>query len=778
MILLPKTLQPIFLSGKMVMLVVFRRYSFSCLLLLFLWTIFSPTVAQAQIFPVTGNVQLKTPSPFLSDYSAPDNTDLQITLLYTDINNPVEDVQLRVRIEGSGVSVVTKPNAPIPSLTLTSGLPTVLTGADLVSYLAVENLIFQGYTATQYRSRAALPDGFYSICVDVYSAQTKLLLSQGICTQAFLSALELPILNSPAPCGTKLTPTDPLNIVFSWTPMHSSPASIEYVFELFWVPQGRNPNDIALNSTPWFTTTTFATAYQYGFSDLPLQTGETYAWRVQAKDVQGRSLFVRNGISPVCHFVYGEKCIPPINPEATVESAQRVVLTWDNEIQTSGSTVEYREYEGNDTKWYPVETNTNRLVLTNVKSATKYEWRVFNRCGAEASSSTPVDTFRTRPSFTNNRLSCNENPNLPRVDSTNKLQQLQPGDKIRIADFLVTIVSASGSNGRFNGTCTVPINLLNTTVSGTFTNLGINFNYEAYDGEILLQSLSVSFLSPAVRTQIAEYMNNINTAITTMNGGLGTVQNGVSTGTAVLEEINNIINTVDNLPDETRTQLNEIKKQVQNGLNAMQSGDTTEGKNILLGATSVLSGILNVANEGIDKLKIYVAKVLSERRDTSEVLLSNFKFNSITFGNSSSEEVDKAHDNLAKSILDIQVSNEEQEEFGGIIYYPGDASNQLDEATIASIKENSFFKSYFQNKVRTNEALFLYSKTMSLYDFYQFNLIDANLVILVKDIRSDMRKVANDLLMMIIEDKAVDEEKLKSYIRGYINNKIDKELKR
>jgi hypothetical protein len=731
----------------------------------------------SQIFPVTGTIQLKSSSPFLSDYAAPENDDLQITLLYNDINTPVVDVKLSIQIEGSGISIRTKPNSNLLPITLTSGIPTIISGPELSAYLAAENLVFQGYTAQQYRQQAAMPDGFYQICVRVNEQGTGTALSQGLCTQAFLAVLQPPVLNTPAPCGTKIFPTDPTNIVFSWTPMHSTTFPIQYTLDLFWVPQGRNPNDIALNSTPWFSVDNiFSTAYQYGFSDLPIQVGEVYAWRVQAKEMSGRRFFSNNGQSNVCWFQYGDKCIPPISVSSEVQGAQRVLVSFENEIPVTGSVLQYREYTSNDTTWYNQNTTTNRINLTAVKANTTYEYRLYNKCGNTLSSHTAIDTFRTRKEFVNTRLSCNQNPNLPRVDSTLKLASLKVGDQVRIADFVLTITKVSGSNGRFSGECTTPVNLLNSKVTGTFTNLGVNSNYEAFDGQVDLNALKTNLadiLPPELREKATAFSNTMNTYIDNIDKGLGSIENGIATGDSMLNQVNKFLEENPNLPTDIKNGLNDVKESIQTAIGNIGSGDTTSGKNILASVGELMENVLGNINETAIKLEEWLTKTLNSKYEVN-----------LRAANSSRERLKTKRDRQRQNSSDINNNTGILGDFEIVKF--GEIESGTDRTEIPITDEqnemyktdsevNAFFSNYKEVEVETKDLLKAISIAIVvkiyLEDPAKFRQLKTDLQ---QHIADDLKKAGLEVLDDLLNGKNPElENKAQDFIQLTIDNFID-----
>lgn len=63
-------------------------------------------------------------------------------------------VKLRIKIEGVGITIQTKPNYNPPPLTLKGGgIPLFLTGSELYDYFLPQNLDFSGISKTQFVKR-------------------------------------------------------------------------------------------------------------------------------------------------------------------------------------------------------------------------------------------------------------------------------------------------------------------------------------------------------------------------------------------------------------------------------------------------------------------------------------------------------------------------------------------------------------------------------------------------------------------------------------------------
>jgi hypothetical protein len=268
---------------------------------------------QAQTYPVQISAQLVPPySGYLPDYADPSAEKLKVILKFNDFSQPQYDIKLKFEIKGNGFTLSTKTFFNPPPITLIPGQPLLISGNDLAPYLNANNLDFVGINQSQYQQRMSLPEGYYSICIKAYdyNNSTPIQLSNEACAQAWFTLSDPPYLNLPL-CGTYLTPLNPQNIIFQWTPINlGSPLSAlntEYEFALYECrpDSNANPNQIVLSTAPIFSTTTQQTFINYGITEPPLNLYMKYVWRVRAKDITGRDLFKNQGYSQICTFTYG-----------------------------------------------------------------------------------------------------------------------------------------------------------------------------------------------------------------------------------------------------------------------------------------------------------------------------------------------------------------------------------------------------------------------------------------------------------------------------------------
>ena len=265
------------------------------------------TEALAQLFPVQANTQLVPPySLYLSDYVSPTADNFIVNLFLNDLERPQYEVRLRITIEGVGITLQTRENFIPSAITLQGGMLTRLTGIDLAQYFEPQNMNFQGISRQDFQRTGKLPEGVYQFCVEVLDFNRGDGVSNISCASAWLLLNDPPLVNLPE-AGATVFARDPQYVVFQWTPRNTgSPNSAfgtAYNFSLVEIwPKGRNPFDAINTSAPIFEATTMNTNLIYGPSEPALVPGRQYAFRVQARDRDGRDLFKNQGYSEVIWF--------------------------------------------------------------------------------------------------------------------------------------------------------------------------------------------------------------------------------------------------------------------------------------------------------------------------------------------------------------------------------------------------------------------------------------------------------------------------------------------
>lgn len=272
---------------------------------------------QAQIMPVGVNVVMNPPSPvFLADYYSIGSNAFQAYVTLNDLNEPSWNVKLRIRVEGQGIVIETKPGfIPPAPINLISGVPTILDGLDLASYMNVNNVNLQGITAASLNQNGKLPEGLYQFCVQVLDYNSGTPLSHRTCGSAFIFYENPPVLMMPA-CETAIQPTDPQNVYFHWQISGGASPTIAatsqyklFVYEL----QNENENPyyavqnnkaLLIYESDWTQGT--SQTIDFGMSNAaPLIPGKRYIYRVRAVDANFKNIYKNDGFSEFCWFFYG-----------------------------------------------------------------------------------------------------------------------------------------------------------------------------------------------------------------------------------------------------------------------------------------------------------------------------------------------------------------------------------------------------------------------------------------------------------------------------------------
>jgi hypothetical protein len=355
------------------------------LALVFLFTLMLPRGTYAQFYPVQATTQLIPPySVYLADYATPGSEKLRVILVQRDLTKPAYQLRLVMSVEWNGKVIMTTSRAFNPApINLDPGIPTIISGADLASYLDSRNIDFVGYNKALYEKTKSLPEGSYRISFKAYDYRRReVQVSNEGSTFNYLSKNEPPMMNLPI-CGEIVPSRTPQMVVFSWMPRNtSSPNSAqetEYELALYETrPAGRNPNDVVLTTQPVFSVTTDLTQFVYGPAEPQLLEGITYVWRVRAIDKHGRDAFRNNGYSEVCTFRLGADPVFDIgvvrgfNAEAQSERKARI---WWDVGEFDGYKVYYKK-SGKDYEWFTSTTKAQELKVYDLEPDTEYEARI------------------------------------------------------------------------------------------------------------------------------------------------------------------------------------------------------------------------------------------------------------------------------------------------------------------------------------------------------------------------------------------------------------------
>ncbi|HEY0770854.1 MAG TPA: fibronectin type III domain-containing protein, partial [Sphingobacteriaceae bacterium] len=425
--------------------------------------------SRAQIFPIQSQVQLTPPySGNLSDYTSPGSQRIRVTLTSRDITLSNYQVKLRITIEGLGITVRTKQNLVVDPFVMDGGTRLVLYGDDLHHYLNPQNLDFIGFSKSEYQRSGKLPEGVYRFIVEVLDYNRGTVVSNKGFTTAWIILNDPPILNLPAN-NFKTKVIDPTNIAFTWTPRHTgSPNAAfttNYIFRLVEIwPSNRNPNDAFLSQAPLVEIETSHSQLVYGPAEPALIPGRKYAWQVQARDIEGRDLFKNNGRSEVFVFQFGDALDMPQNVRKETANSTTISIRWEaspvGEIPERFR-IRYRAEGG--TLWFEDVTTSYWHTLGNLQVNKGYDIQVRAETATQVSDYTFSQRHRTTLPIADPDFQCGGTPTLQKPVMTTPLQQLNPGDVFRCADYdiLVTEASPPSATGFYSGKGFAKIYMLN-----------------------------------------------------------------------------------------------------------------------------------------------------------------------------------------------------------------------------------------------------------------------------------------------------------------------------
>ncbi len=301
----------------------------------------------AQQYPVQGSLAIASPySCNLSDYANNNLQNLALNLTLTDISAANKRVRLKLFIQTQNAIVAQSADnvQGEPVIMLDGGIPQRFTNTELAPYFRLENL--QGITSDTYAR--SLPEGVYTIGIEVYDYFTGNRLSGRIGQTFWLIINDPPLLNTPldkSKIADFASPSGSGGIVFNWTPRSTQVSNTEYEFTLceLWDPQD-DPYQQFMAAIPKYKTTVSNTSTLiYTQANPPLQSGYSYAWRVRAKAKSGFEdvgLYRNDGYSNLYTFRYGDPCPAPTNLTVEVKSHDQVNLAWQAPTNSSLSSPE------------------------------------------------------------------------------------------------------------------------------------------------------------------------------------------------------------------------------------------------------------------------------------------------------------------------------------------------------------------------------------------------------------------------------------------------------
>ena len=202
-------------------------------------------------------------------------------------------VKLRLKLEGNGIKIYTRPDYTPAPLYLDGGITHLFTGEDLRALFDPRNLVFEGYSKAQYERTGRLPEGVYRLGFGVKDYHRDVDIARSFPAVVMMYLSQAPRLMTPRDAqeiDATMTPA----LRFSWlTPGISNPlADVFYRFRLWELrPADREPQDVIRSTRPLFETEATRDWLLYDATLPALTQGRAYVWQVEAIDREGEVHF-------------------------------------------------------------------------------------------------------------------------------------------------------------------------------------------------------------------------------------------------------------------------------------------------------------------------------------------------------------------------------------------------------------------------------------------------------------------------------------------------------
>jgi Fibronectin type III domain len=568
----------------------------------------------AQVFPIQSTLQITPPySLSLADYVAPGTERLALNVYLADVNRPELSVRFRLRVEGIGIRIETKPEFLLDPVIINGGVPLRLIGTDLAPYFDPRNLNFSGITQREYEQKGALPEGLYQITFEALEYNRGVKISNAATVMAWLVLNDPPLINLPRD-NEKLRVQSPQQVVFQWTPRHTgSPNAAfttEYEFKLVEVwPATRNANDAVLTSPAIFETTTQASTLVYGPAETPLEPGRRYAFRIKAKSIVGvdeLNLFKNNGYSQVSTFVYGDACTLPTGIQTEVISSSRINVQWETQENHTSYTVNYRVANTPNAVWYSNTSTLNDIDINSLKPGTAYEYQVAASCGFYESTFSPVATFTTKEAPAVN-YSCGLPLQPFNLDPNSLVASLKTSDVVYTGDFAVELTKVTGSNGTFSGEGIVVMPFMNNVkVKVVFANILVNKDIRMVKGYMDVKGVVID----VVPDEVTAMMDKLDESLDKIEEGLDKAEEIVEKVDEVLAQVEQVKNELMSyLPYAYVQKIKDSQAAVVSAKEALKTAATPEAEAV---AKTQLKEARGQLKEATGQALEYYAKTIKE----------------------------------------------------------------------------------------------------------------------------------------------------------------------
>ncbi len=267
--------------------------------------------AQAGFGQVTVNfVMSPRPSPYLSDWEQRHET-AQLTVTN---NDPYAETVIRIQasVSRNGEIVARTKQQSMPVLQLHRGQNTFI-AVNIFPLAAVE---FVGGIDKSAQRLGKLPEGNYSICVQLTDIETGAVIADAGCQSFLVLDVRPPQLIAPGIPATlwhdrerhEHATLDTRELagptIFQWLPATPVAETPRYIFRLFPVEPEQDPNTVTNSARPLYEMISLSP--QLALTQIH-GNGTGLAWNIQAIDGAGRPVGANNGMSETFYIPLSEE---------------------------------------------------------------------------------------------------------------------------------------------------------------------------------------------------------------------------------------------------------------------------------------------------------------------------------------------------------------------------------------------------------------------------------------------------------------------------------------
>jgi len=247
------------------------------------------------------------PSPFISDFESNvfgGTYQVQVNLIGGGVLE--ERIRFRVRLTLDGEILIDEDSLPVE---LTQGMNMLTPFPDNVFFdVSLANVLdkLPGSRIRQAYQTGAFPEGNYTLTIEpIFTQSGAPAGAPGVANFTVLYP-QPPILI--APSDESLLAESMSVPVFSWSPVMGPPGtSFEYEFLLVQLFDGQSPGDALVSNRAHAEATLMNNIFPYTPDNLPLEVGQSYAWQITARDVNGQIPVKNDGKSEIYTFTYGDE---------------------------------------------------------------------------------------------------------------------------------------------------------------------------------------------------------------------------------------------------------------------------------------------------------------------------------------------------------------------------------------------------------------------------------------------------------------------------------------